>query len=254
MREMGYQSAVGVVLVFVGATVFMPAFYLFLERLLGPEPRETRDAAVKETGGRWLVRWQVPAWCAFGVPLLTFLIACFLFLSGRIETKTTPWDYIKGTLVERTFQFLKGSGNEFLDLLVEPVEGDIYQPSFIRAAWAFQSDLLPRYGFPDPTCRFEWWQREQGLALVVGFKEVGAVLGKIKQIAQESYKKDFPEQPLEVEDAFFLLEDGIDPEVNRQMWFSGGLRLVALAVMNDTVEFRMLIERVLRFAQEARPL
>ncbi|MBI3801978.1 MAG: hypothetical protein HY268_34045 [Deltaproteobacteria bacterium] len=255
MREMGYQSAVGVMLVLAGATVFIPAFYLVLERLLGPEhsTAESQEAETEQPQGHWLGKLQVPAWIAISIPLLTFTIAACLFWTGRIETKTTPWDYMKGTLVDKTFQFLKDSGNEFIDLLAEPVKGNIYQPDFIRDAWHLQSDLMPHYGANRSASRFEQWQQNQGLTPVLEINEVASILGKVHQIAQESYKKDWPESPDEVDDTFFLLTEGMSAEVNHQMWFSGGLRLAGLTIVNDSTKARTLIERVLRFAQEEYP-
>ena len=269
MQEMAYQSAIGVLWVFVGATIFIPAFYLWLERILGPEPSHVGaglragpalpagPASEQPQGQPHRVapteKFQISPLLAIGIPICTFLFACGLFVTGTIEAKTKPWDYIKGTLVERTFQFLKGSGNEFLDLLIEPREGDINQADFIQAAWALQTDLTPRYGATETRSRFEDWQDEQGLTPIYGFKEVGSVLGKVRQIAQESYHKEWPDTDMEVEDAFFLIEDGIDPEVNKQMWFSGGLRFAAGAVIDDSIAFRLLIERALVFAEETYP-
>ncbi len=106
MQEMGYQSAIGVVLVFTGGTVFIPAFYLGLERILGPEPRAIVQADQENPRGLWFTRLRVPPWVAIGIPVVTFALAACLFLAGKIETKTTPWDYRKGTLVDRTFQLL----------------------------------------------------------------------------------------------------------------------------------------------------
>ena len=254
MQEMAYQSAIGVLFVFVGATIFIPALYMWLERVLGPElsQKENRVSHTMNTS-QSLEKFQISPLLAISIPVCTFLFACGLFLTGRIEAKTKPWDYIKDTLVERTFQFLKGSGNEFLDLLVEPREGDINRPDFIQAAWALQTDLTPRYGAPEASSRFEDWQDEQGFTPIYSFKEVGSVLGKVRQIAQESYHKEWPETAMEVEDAFFLIEDGIDPEVNQQMWFSGGLRFAAGAVIDDSIAFRQLIERTLLFAEQRYP-
>ena len=252
MQEMAYQSAIGVIVVLTGTTVFIPAFYLVCERLLGPEAVKAAPDTPHQFG-QWLTKCQIAPWTAISIPVLTFTLACALFLSGQIEAKTKPWDYIKETLVERTFQFLKSSGNEFLDLFVEPVAGNIYQPDFIRDAWALQNDLTPPYHRADAVSRFEVWQQEQGFTRIFGFKEVSSVLGKVRQIAQESFHKELPTTALEADDTFFLLDDGIDPEVNKQMWFSGGLRFAAGSVVNDSEEFRLLIERTLHFAAEQYP-
>lgn len=41
--------------------------------------------------------------------------------------------------------------------------------------------------------------------------------------------------------------------MNHQLWFSGGLRLAGLTVLNDSRDARALIERTLRFAREEYP-
>lgn len=160
---------------------------------------------------------------------------------------------MKGTLVDRTFQLLQDSGNEFLDLLVEPKTGTLYQVAFLQTAWRLQNDLTPHYGATRSPSRFEQWQRDKGLTPIVGVNEVASILGKVRQIAQESYKKEWPEDSAEVDDTFFLLSEGLSAVVNNQMWFAGGLRFAALTVVNDSVIFRTLIERVLLFAKEEYP-
>ncbi len=136
---------------------------------------------------------------------------------------------------------------------MEPRTGGIHQSTFLQTAWRLQSDLTPQYGPSRSPSRFEQWQHSKGLTPVVGVNEVASILGKVQQIAQESYKKPWPESADEVDDTFFLLTEGLSAEVNHQMWFSGGFRFAALTVVNDSIIFRTLIERVLRFATEEYP-
>ena len=56
----------------------------------------------------------------------------------------------------------------------------------------------------------------------------------------------------EAEDALYLLADELAPEVRKQLWFDGGLRLLVSAEMNDSHELRALVERLLRFATETQ--
>lgn len=258
MREMGWQSMLGVDAALTGATLFLPAVYLTLEKILGPEPERAVTEAASRWGDKLIIerRWlrKLAVISGFALPVGTFLFVAFLFLSGRIESHTQPSSYIRGSHVEQTFQFLKKSGNEYLDLLVKPTEGDIYKAAFIREAARFEGALRPRYGSPVSQSRFEEWQKEKGVNRPLGVLEAASVLGKVRQISRESFRKNLPTEDMEVDDIFFLLDSSrLDPEVKRQMWYPGGIRVIASMVMDDSAELRSAIELILKLAREEFP-
>lgn len=261
MGEMGVESIVGVSAVLAGALIFIPAVYLTVERLLGPEKEEAHEDKQEEPSygrrlaGNILTRcaeWKYTALAAAVLPIGAFFASAYFFFSGGIEAKTKPWSYIEGSHVEQTFRFLEDSGNEYLDIIVRPKEGTIYRPDFIAAAWQFECALRSCQSGETPG--FEHWQKENGFNPVMEFKEAGSVLGKVRQISQESYQKPLPTTNMEVDDIFFLLDSSsLDAEVKRQMWHPKAIRIIASAVMNDSAELNALIERMLDFAKAEFP-
>jgi hypothetical protein len=68
-----------------------------------------------------------------------FLVVALLFGSGRIESRTQALAFIRGTSVERQARYLNQEGNvgfEFLDVLVEPAQGQagLADPAFLTRA------------------------------------------------------------------------------------------------------------------------
>ena len=244
MREMAIQSITGVAILYAETVVLLPALYLTLERALGAEPDRGHYHPAQSGFARIVARLRAPAAVAWVVPPLVFAIGAALFANGAIVTKTLPKQYIAGTRIDRTFDLLarSGTGNEFLDVFLEPKDGTIASVSFLDAAWALERAL-------EPNGTFERWQRAEGLE-PVGVHAVGSILGKVHQIAHESYGRDMPGTDEEAEDALYLLADELPLEVRRQLWFDGGLRLLVSAEMNDSHALRALVDRLLRFANE----
>ncbi|MEA2627502.1 MAG: uncharacterized protein QOD06_3547 [Candidatus Binatota bacterium] len=247
MREMAIQSISGVLFIYLETVVLLPSLYLALERCLGAETPGRHFHPVQFTFARIVGRMRAPRWLSWTAPLVTFAIGVALFAGGAIATKTEPEEYIAGTRIAATFDDLRrsGSGNEFLDLLIEPRRGRVFDPAFVAAAWSLEVDLARAAGGRG----FEAWQRREGFE-PVQVSAVGSILGKLHQIARASYGEDIPSQPDRVRDAFAMIEEELPAEVRTQLWFDGGVRLLVSAEMNDSEALRALVERLLRFANE----
>jgi predicted RND superfamily exporter protein len=245
MREMAVQSMTGVVILGIEVAILLPAVYLWVERWIGPEDLGHHFHPAESSFARLVRRLQAPAWLAWSAPPVVFAVGAALFVGGAIPTRTLPEEYIAGTKIAETFDLFarSGSGNEFLDVLVEPRRGTVRDPAFLAAAKA----PLELPGGGEGSDDFADWQRERGLDPVRPLA-VGSILGKLHQIARESYGAPMPATAEQAEDAFFLVEDELPREVRSQLWFDGGVRLLVSTQMNDSRELEALVERVLAYA------
>jgi predicted RND superfamily exporter protein len=184
--------------------------------------------------GAWLATGGRP-WAVIGVVCGLFGLVALLFGSGQIESRTRALEFLRGTSVERQARALNQPGNlgfEFLDLLVEPAgAGDLYDPRFLARAWAYQ-DRLRRI----PEAR-----------------ETASILSTVHQIAQASFKKPFPETRDEIDAAFVLIESRLAPAVQRQLYFSGGVRISVSYGFDNSVELGHFCDRILALAHQEFP-
>ena len=243
MREMAVESITGVAILYVETLLVLPAIYLVLERVFGPEDLARHYHPAQFGFARLVGRLRAPVWLAWIAPPLAFATAAALFTTGAVATRTLPEEYIEGTLIGETFDVFaaSGSGNEFLDLLVEPKAGSVRDPRFLDAAWRLQRALS--------SPEFETWQPANGVE-PARVEAVGSILGKVHQVARETYGQEMPASEQEAIDAFAMIEEALPLEIRRQLWFDGGIRLLVSAEMNDSHALRALVERILRFAAE----
>ena len=254
MREMALVSLVGVSTILIGSTIVLPAVYLAVEQFRGPE----KDAALLPRAAKrplahlFPFALRIPARVSIFIGTVPFVVAGWLFYNGYITTNTSPREYIEGTLVERTYQFLdaSGAGNDTLDFFVEwkgEEEYTVTNSAFLRKAWQLQNDLRPDGAF-------EAWQREKDYLFVVSFKNAGSVLDKAAQVAKESYAKPFPATNEEAYEIFtYILPSDVPREVRKALWNITGLRFTLAAVLNNSYEQYAMLERVQKFANERYP-
>jgi len=219
MRELGLCAAVGTAGLLLLAVVMTPAVGL----LLGVHPTTAlRHSQIRVAGALlhgldalvtsctrlviWLTTGHKPWGIVLGIGSLCAVVM-LLFLHGDILSYTRPLEFLRGTLVDKSATFLNQPGQVGfggLGVLVEPAHGtDGKDPRFLRRAWELQA----------------------ALAQVPRVREVSSVLSSLHQIAQESWKKPFPETPDEVDAAFVLIESRLAPAVQRHLYFSGGVRV-----------------------------
>lgn len=182
----------------------------------------------------WLVQGYRPWGIATGT-LALFAFVAAVFFRGEVPSRTRALEFIRGTLVEHEARVLNQPGNvgfEFLDLLVEPVHGaGIADPAFLARVWAFQETIQT----------------------IPGGRETTSILGTLRQIARESFKKPLPETPEEVAAAFFLIENRLTPAVQRQLYFPGGVRVSVSYGTDDSVELGRFRDAILDLARRAFP-
>ena len=259
IRELGIAAAFGVLCLFVLAVFVLPAVDVLTASQDEPDSRSVGRgiwgrrfhsvssgwlrgfSAMIERATRkcqsvtvWLAVGHRPWWLVVGTCGL-FLCSGGLFARGGVVSYTRALDFIRGTLVEREARFLNQSGNigfEFLDLLIEPQQGEgIADPQFLARAWAFQ----------------------EALKTIPGGRETSSILGAIQKISLESFKKPFPETEQEVAAAFFLLESRLSPAVQRQLYFPGGVRISISYGSDDSVELGRFRDAILELARRSFP-
>jgi predicted RND superfamily exporter protein len=247
IRELGVAAALGVLWILLVAVFFLPALHLVGRKSLAVQQATERRSWTRLCDR--VLSWHVQG-CLSIVRALSqgkrpwgivsgiggvFILVAFLFLQGRVESRTRALEFIRGTLVERTAQVLNQPGHvgfEFLDLLVEPTRGEtLYDPHFLHRAWELQT----------------------ALGQIPGSRETTSILSTVHQIAQASFHKEFPETAEEVEAAFFLVENRLADAVQRQLYFRGGVRLAISYGTDDSVELGHLRERVLALASRDFP-
>jgi predicted RND superfamily exporter protein len=248
IRELALASGWGVVWLLVLAVVFLPALDLLFVKSGTADRGPGRPQRESHTGGSLLdavvsmcaraVTWLAVgtrAWGALGVVGATFGVVALLFSGGEIVSRTRALEFVRGTLVERQARLLNQPGNpgfEFLDLLVEPGQGgDLYEPRFLRRAWAYQ----------------------EALHRIAGARETISILPTLHKISQESYHTAFPETPEESADAITLLESDLPRMVARQLYFPGGLRISVSYGFDDSVELGRFCADALALAHSEFP-
>jgi predicted RND superfamily exporter protein len=252
IRELGVGASLGVVWLLFMATCVLPACDVLTapsslrqkplslqtqNRLKGLKRFSTvidRLAVSCRHGAAWLAAGYRPWAVTVGV-CGAFIVAAVVFLQGDIPSYTRALEFIRGTLVEREARILNRPGNvgfEFLDLLVESRRGDtLASPHFLARAWEFQT----------------------AVKTLPGSRETSSIIGTVRQIARESFRKPLPETPEEVAAAFFLIENRLAPAVQRQLYFPKGLRIAVSYGTDDSVELGRFRDAILTLAQRAFP-
>jgi predicted RND superfamily exporter protein len=264
IRELGISATIGVVWLLLLAVVFLPAFdMLTASQTLGEQREAARWSGPRDGSRRgllfalarlarkvivwceqlcvscvktalWLSRGARPRWILLGTTTL-FAAVAWIFWSGGVQSHTRALEFIRGTSVAREARFLNQAGNigfEFLDLLVEPQQGTgLKDPQFLARAWELQTRIKA----------------------VPGSRETSSILGTVRQIARESFKKTFPETTEEVAAAFFLIESHLALEMQPQLYFPGGVRISVSYGTDDSVELGRFRDAVLALAHQSFP-
>jgi predicted RND superfamily exporter protein len=190
------------------------------------------------TGCQRAVAWLTVGYRPWTVVVVIgglFAGVAFLFVRGEVVSCTRALEFIRSTLVERQAQVFnqpKNIGFEFLDLLVEPRQGDgLADPQFLARAWEFQT----------------------ALKTIPGSRETFSILGTLHQVSMESFKTPLPTTFPEVSAAFFLIENRLAPAVQRQLYFPGGVRISVSYGMDDSVALGRFRDDILALAQLSFP-
>lgn len=243
IRELGLGAAVGTAGLLLLTVVMTPAVGLLVGvRPFGRRtPRQNRLASVVQrrldaliTVCTRLVMWLATGprpWVLIAVLSGLFLTVAALFHSGGILSYTRPVTFLRGTFLEQSADLLNQPGQpgfSGLGILVEPAQGvDGKNPRFLQRAWELQAALekLPRV------------------------REVSSVLATLHKIAQESWKKPFPETPEEVDAAFVLIESRQAPTVQRHLYYPSGVRISLSFGDESSTAVGELIQSILTLAR-----
>ncbi len=261
IRELGVSATLGVVWLFFLATVFLPAFDVLTA---SPTLEEDHSASHLLSGttkcapsflslylqkcaalyerlfarcinaAMWLADGSRPFIVLAGTGGL-FVFVVLMFWHGGVPSRTRALEFIRGTSVEREARFLNQPGNvgfEFLDLLVEPRQGEeIKDPHFLARAWELQTQLKT----------------------ISGSRETTSILGTVQQISHESFQKPLPETAEEASTVFLLIENRLTPGMQRQLYFPGGVRISVSYGTDDSVELGRFRDAVLELAHRSFP-
>lgn len=259
IRELGVSAMLGVLSLLFLALLVLPAIDILTAspatQALHPVVAKTRAGGRRDLSSAWLrplsivieyvvtICQRAAAWLTVGyrpwmiVGALGGLFVCvaFLFARGAIVSRTHALEFIRGTLVERQAQILNRPGNvgfEFLDLLVEPIQGEgIADPQFLARAWKFQT----------------------AIQTIPGSRETSSILSTLHQVSVESFKKPLPETVEETSAAFFLIENRLAPALQRQLYFPGGVRISVSYGTDDSIELGRFRDNILALASNAFP-
>jgi predicted RND superfamily exporter protein len=256
IRELGVSATFGVLCLLLLAVFVLPAIDIVTApqdkqspRPLGAAPTRRgffqewlemfslaidRIVAGCQRAAAWFTVGYRP-WAVVGGICGLFACSVLIFVRGEIVSRTHALEFIRGTLVERQAQVFNQPGNvgfEFLDLLVESARGKgTSDPYFLARAWEFQT----------------------ALKAIPGSRETSSILGTLRQISKESFKKPLPETSEEVSAAFFLIENRLAPAVQRQLYFPGGVRISISYGTDDSVELGRFRDDILALAQRLFP-
>lgn len=246
IRELGLLSALAVAYQVVLVLLWMPAVHLLTAgasnagRRQTVAPRASRllvrslDAMVRAAGDL-VLRWapQRTAALATGVTLGLALCAVLLvWPGGFLQVKSIPLNFIRGTLVERTAEFMNMPGRpgfEARDFLVEPSEpgADLYDPDFLTAADSFQRALV----------RGPW------------VRETASILNEVQRVASESFGVSLPRTRQEARAVFGIIEADLENGVARQLFFPHGFRLTGTFHAPDSQAIGEVGDHVLEVAR-----
>ncbi len=220
IRELGVLSAFAVAYQLVLILLLVPALHSVVSqgKAYRPPRSGSRGAEIFASILDWiaerltaLVTWGSPgptAWCAAIVTIgVVTLAGLLVWPGGMLVVKTAPFEFIRGTLVARTGDFLNEpgrSGRDLLQFLAEPAEGsDIYDPAFLAAVHRYQERLRAD----------------------TAIREVASIVNQVERVSEESFGHTLPETRQEARAAFSLVESDLDTAVARQLFYPGGVRL-----------------------------
>ncbi len=245
IRELGVLSAFAVAYQLILVLLLVPALHVLVSHgrpytppRTGSKGAETFAAVldwVAERATR-LVTWGAPgatAWWA-GVATIGVVILAGLLVwpGGFLIVKTAPFNFIRGTVVARTGDFLNEpgrSGRDLLQLLAEPANSDdIYDPTFL--------DALRRY--------------QERLKSDTDIREIASIVNQVQRVSEESFGTTLPQTRQEARAAFSLVEADLDTAVARQLFYVGGVRMTAYFHSLDSRHTAGVLDRMLEIAAE----
>ncbi len=226
IRELGVLSACAVAYQLVLVLVLVPALHTWVSHgkpYRAPQsagPAAKRFAALidrtVEAASALVTRGDArkTAWMAGLLTIGVVVVAGLLIWPGRVLlVQTEPFNFIRGTLVERTGRFLNQPGRCGRDLLqfyAEPAQtvgSDIYEPEFLNQLAALQSEIIER----------------------TAVREIASVLNQVRRVSEESFDHPVPQTRQEARAAISIVEADLDTAVARQLFGRGGIRLTSYA-------------------------
>jgi predicted RND superfamily exporter protein len=249
IRELGFFSALAVAYQFTLTLLWIPAFHVLIA------PRGPVTAPAPTPTAKWFTRFvdalvracarmataYPPKSTAMGIIALIVVInvvGLLLIWPGNLLLyHLEPLKLVRGTIVERTGEFLNQPGRvgfDFYEMYIEPADedADIHSPGFLSTLNSFTEAL----------------RRENPLV-----REVVWVGNQIGRISEESYGKAFPTTRQESRGAFLLLESNTPTAVARQLYHDRGVRLSVSYAGDDTTIANEIGNDAIRLIDERYP-
>jgi|GEM_PF-6876104 len=207
IRELGVISALGVASLYFLSSHVVPVLYV---------AKPVRPEYATDGTGRPFIASSLSASLLLFVPIV---VAGCLFALGALSVKSTPGNYVKGTLVDRAATFLAGYGKpgfDSLELFVERAEGTS-RIEQLRKTIEFARNLK------DATHVREVF----GVPLVLG------------DLATSILRKNAPETEGELKLLLAKLE-GFDPQVRAALENGEGYRLSVSSTAENSLTMQEL--------------
>jgi hypothetical protein len=245
IRELGVLSALAVIYQVALALLLLPALHSLVgESARSPASTTPRGERMVGSVLDWLVRRAISVvlrysprrTARFAGAVTAGVVALAIVLVWPLHgllVKTFPLEFISGTVVERTAQFLNEPGRlgfAMRALLVQPTrpEADIHDPDFLASVHAFQEKLAE-----DPLVR-----------------ETTSVVDQVSRVALESFGVALPRTREQARAAFGIVEGGLDRGVARQFFFTHGIRIIATFEGDDSTRFSVIGRNAETLARE----
>jgi len=260
--EVGFLSACGVLYLWALTKYFIPAVHT----LIGGEKADSEEGYFKCVGC-WLNRQfdntvkicyklldinqdkpynpKIPFIFFMSLMLCTVLLASYFvasdllgWRSGQryIEIRTRPLEYIKSTIVHRSYEYSKsiGEGFESLPILIKnrnESEKAYENVEFLKTV----EEIIEQIN-----------NGQQGVI------KVNSIMDGLSVISREESYGALPPNSEEAGYSFNELSSGLGPGVRSHFWFDGGIVLFASVVMDDSRKLNGLVSYVLSLREDER--
>lgn len=227
IRELAVMSAVGVLNLIFLACFIMPVVHNYIG---GEEGK--RFAVIRvDRGCEAVARMSeyVARRCSAGVSMWILAVMGILMagmmVSGQLLTGTKPLNYLSGTIVERTANYLnqpRNAGFDAVEMYVESKNGKSTDVSFGREVKKFSNEI----------------------AEVDSVRRVLTVYDEVTHISNIFYEKAFPDTNEEMEWIFQNVIGGIGAGIRDELYDENGVRVAAFTAMDDMQELLSTCEAV----------
>jgi len=227
IRELAMMSAVGVLNLVFLAFMVLPAMHA----LVGGEGSETgrtpRLERVYVALGRMCgkVTVRTPAWFVVCMLITLSAVTTAELVRGKLEIGTKPIEFVRGTAIDRTADFLNApdrTGFDAMDIYVENRDGSMIDVAFAQDVQRFAADVRA----------------------IEEVRRVWSIYDEVPPLSQGLFETPFPQTDGQLS---FLFQGAIglnETAVRDQLYDQSGVRLSAFMAMEDMRELLETCQKV----------